>query len=196
MSEFSTAVDIDDLTIVSSMGVWVIWKWNWLESTITDAARIDDCNVADSVKHSLADDDDSGDGGSLVHSIIFKCIGATRNPNYQIALSMARDIISEGLTVPVKLVHEPNNICDAKTLAFVSHINGKDYTIGYVINELLEEVHKAIDDETILACDFSWVRYITDWTRSGPGFFAGIKITKKGKWSRHAVRLATTKRGL
>lgn len=191
MSEFSTAVDIDDLITIPSMGVWVIWKWNWLKSD----ARIDDCEEGH-VEHSADEDDDSGDDDSLVHSIIFKCIGATRNPNYQTALRMARDIISKGLTVPVKPVREPNNVRDARAIAFVCHINGKDYTIGYVINELLEEVHKAIDDETILTSDFSWVRYITDWSRSGPGFFAGIKITKKGKWSHQAVRLATTKRGL
>ena len=31
---------------------------------------------------------------------------------------------------------------------------------------------------------FAWIKYITDWFRSGPGFFAAINTSKRGDWSR------------
>ena len=31
-----------------------------------------------------------------------------------------------------------------------------------------------------MSVEFASVRYITDWSRSGPGFFAGIRIEKRG----------------
>ena len=85
-------------------------------------------------------------------------------------------MLSDGLDVPVSLKHEPTNPYDGQALAFVCQINGKPYTIGYVVSELLDEVHAAIRDKNILSVKFAWIRYITDWTRSGPGFFAGIEM--------------------
>ena len=76
--------------------------------------------------------------------------------------------------VPVKLVPEPLNPHDAGAIAFVCELNGKSHTIGYVVGEVLEEVHAAIDRSKILLSEFAWISYCTDWSRSGPGFFAGI----------------------
>ena len=89
------------------------------------------------------------------------CIGSTKSQQYQNALNIARDLIAEGQDVPVKLVNE------------VTNPHPKPRTVGYVVNELLEEVHAAIG---IISIKFSWIRYITDWTKSGPGFFAGVEI--------------------
>ena len=60
-------------------------------------------------------------------------------------------------------------------------------------SELLEEVHAAIKEKKIISVKFSWVRYITEWSHSGPGFFAGIEIRKKGPWSLTAIGSASTK---
>ena len=119
-------------------------------------------------------------------------MGAKRT-NHQLALQSARKLISDGETVPVKLVHDQYNPWDSKALAFVCKIRNKDHIIGYVVSELLDEVHRAISRNEIVSTEFSWVRYITDWTKSGPGFFAGIKITKKGTWSRLAIQHSSTK---
>ena len=115
------------------------------------------------------------------HSLVFKCIGSTKDQKYQRALQDARDLIyTKSQTVPVKLVHEDNNPYDTQALAFVCQIRGKHHTIGYVVSELLDEVHGAISNGSIVSVKFSWIKYITDWTKSGPGFFAGIEIVKKG----------------
>ena len=72
-------------------------------------------------------------------------------------------------------------------------IDGEHRTIGYVVGEVLEEVHTALDSGSVLSVEFAWVRYITDWSRSGPGFFAIISIEKRGRWSETAVRYSSTR---
>jgi len=36
---------------------------------------------------------------------------------------------------------------------------------------------------SIVSIKFAWIRYVTEWSRSGPGFFAAINIEKHGVWS-------------
>ena len=69
-------------------------------------------------------------------------------------------------------------------------INGERRTIGYVVRQLVEEVHSAIDSRSIISVEFAWVRYIT-W--SGPGFYAGISIEKRGRSSETAERYSNTR---
>ena len=125
--------------------------------------------------------------------LIFKCIGTTKNSHYQYVLQRAQDIKASGSHVPVKLVHEPRNPRDSRAIAFMCEVDGKWQTIGYVVSELLEEVHDAINTGSILSVQLAWIRYITDWSRSGPGFFAGIAIEKTGEWSSSAKRAASTR---
>ncbi len=93
--------------------------------------------------------------------------------------------------LPVSLVPEPTNPRDSKALAFVCMIDGKQHTIGYVIIELLDEVHAARNVGSIVSVKFSWIRYVTEWSR--PGFFAGIDIEKNGMWSTNVVSRQSTK---
>ena len=66
------------------------------------------------------------------------------------------------------------------------------HVIPVAIHELLDEVHSAMDTSRITSMEFAWISYITDW-RSGPGYFAGVYIEKKGEWSDLAKRKASTK---
>ena len=154
--------------------------------------------LQDSFEDSQLEDYDSNpedeiEATSVPHSLVFKCIGCNKSPDYQSALRVARDKLSNDINVPVKLIHEPTNPRDARALTFVCEIDGKYHTIGYVVSELLEEVHAAIKEKKIISVKFSWVRYITEWSHSGPGFFAGIEIRKKGPWSLTAIGSASTK---
>lgn len=45
---------------------------------------------------------------------------------------------------------------------------------------------------SIVGIQFDWIRFITHWSRSGPGWYCGIKITKKGDWPKEVVRCAST----
>ena len=173
--------------------MYIIWKWRSINEQESD--HVDSSSVEEFDVNSDAEEDNDA---SATHSIIFKCIGSTKDAKYQETLKTVRDQIILGLSIPVTLVHEPNNIRDSRALAFVCHMQNVDntssecQTIGYIITELLDEVHAAIKKKEIVSVTISWVRYITDW-KIGPGFFAGIAIKKKGRWSPLAIKLASYK---
>ena len=113
---------------------------------------------------------------------MFKCIGAVRDGKSQEMLRIARDKIENGDSVLVKLVPEPTNPKDAKAVAFMSEIDGTWTRIGYVVKEVLEHVHEAMNAKQIVSVEFAWIKYITQWGESGPGYFAGISVSKEGPW--------------
>ena len=127
------------------------------------------------------------------HTIVFKCIGATKSRDYQAVLKKARNSIASGLSVPVRLSPEPHNPYNSRAIAFTCYMDGQWHRIGYVVDEIVNEVHSAISSNAILSVEFSWIRYITEWSRCGPGFFAGIAICKAGFWPPNVVRVQSTK---
>lgn len=187
--------------IFPSSGVFVIWKWKQpVEMSAPDLEAsppasptlFEDSQLIDEYYNEY--DSDPEDATELVpHSLVFKCIGCNKSQDYQRALKDARDCLSVGVEVPVCIEHEPTNPKDARALAFVCQIHGKSHKIGYIVAELVDEVHTAINENKINSVKFSWIRYITDWSVSGPGYFAGIEITKKGAWSVTAVGSASTR---
>ena len=62
-------------------------------------------------------------------------------------------------------------------------INDGFQRIGYVVEEATAAVHDAIARNDITVVKLKWVKYVSDWFRSGPGCFAAVSITKKGVWS-------------
>lgn len=82
--------------------------------------------------------------------LTFKCIGTTKTSHYQHILQRACDIRASGFPVPVKLVHEPQNPCDSRAIALKCEVDEKWQTIGYVVSELLEELHASINAGSIL----------------------------------------------
>ncbi len=84
--------------------------------------------------------------------------------------------------MPVSLLKEPLNPRDSKAIAFKCQLDGKWETIGYVVSELLDEVHHAMDTGRITSVEFAWISYVTDWS-SGPAYFAGVWVEKRGEWS-------------
>jgi len=53
--------------------------------------------------------------------------------------------------------------------------------IGYVVSEITDEVHRAINDGKILDVSFDYIKYNVYF--STPGWYAGIRITLNGEWS-------------
>ena len=127
------------------------------------------------------------------HTVVFKCIGAVRDSQSQETLRIAKHKVHNGWTVPVRMRHEPTNIVDAQAVVFECKVEEKWERIGYVVSDILNEVHSAIDNNLLLDVKLKWVKYITDWTRSDPGYFAGIAVTKCGQWERKVVRYRSTR---
>lgn len=130
--------------------------------------------------------------GPHVHKVTFKCIGATRDDGHQLALRTAKGLITSGHTVPVKLCPEPSNPFDAKAIAFTCCIDGQWQRIGYVVREVLDEVHTAMRAGDIIDVQFAWVKFLLSHPRSGHGMYAGIDITRHGEWSTTVLSSAST----
>ena len=57
------------------------------------------------------------------------------------------------------------------------------------VKEILPYVHTALDGNEIVRMKFAWIKYITDWFRSGPVFW--LVSAKKGHWPYPVVRAAS-----
>lgn len=84
---------------------------------------------------------------------------------------------------------EPDNPVDSKAIYLsVEYImNGK-----YIVREALDAVHNALEKKLIIDISIDWIKYIVHWSRSSPGWYAGVKITKQGKWPKEAISSVCT----
>jgi len=128
-----------------------------------------------------------------LHSFFFKCIGCTRAPERQDVLEEVSELLSKNEAVPVNIYPEPENKKDSQTIAFKCYIRNKWHIIGYIVNEALNDVHNARRDNAITEVKFAWAKFILDWPRSGPGFYAGIIITRIGRWSKKVCQSCSTR---
>ena len=177
-------------------GLGVVWEWNWVDGEL-------DSSSTDEEKNSDHDDEagertgtgsESSEGSDDVDSmdtVTFKCIGASRELHSQEALAAAKRKLEKGEAVPVRILPEPNNPYDSNAIAFQCKVDDSWVTIGYIVHEILHHVHAAIESKSIVSVKFKWIKYIVMWSLSGPGFYAGINITRKGVWPRE-VRLASS----
>ena len=109
-----------------------------------------------------------------VHTVTFKCIGSVCDVACQEALRIAWDRLQEGSSPTYSWT--PQCIMILKQL----HSNATWMKrIGYIVWEALSEIHVALKENKITEVKFTWIKYITTWTKSGPGYFAEVNISKK-----------------
>ena len=180
-------------------GVFVIYEWDWLTEVSSDTDVITCGNLDFSYSSASSRQLSPHPSHVLIatsditHVIVFKCIGATRDKKQQEALEKALCARENGESVPVKIEPEPTNPYDSKAICFKCQVEGTWCRIGYIVREVLDEVHQAIRENKILYIQFAWVKFLLHWTRCGPGFYAGVYIARKGEWSQRCVRAASTK---
>lgn len=184
----------------------VAWEWlDEMESALSDSERDDDRSSNteltdvhesdnESDMHESEDDDgqDPFDRGFVTHTM-FKCIGATRDDGHQEALQAAAKKLKGGYEVCVQLQPKADNPVDSNAIAFQCRLENEWKRIGFVVQEALGYVHNALQQNTITSVKFSWVKFLLCWSHSGPGFYAGIAISKKGEWSKTVMCCASTR---
>ena len=131
--------------------------------------------------------DNQRDGPVTTHSVIFKCMGTVKERKYQEILAAVSLKMRNGETVPLRLQPEPNNPKDSNAIAFDCQIESDWERIGYIVHEALNGVHHAIHCNSVVSVKLKWVKYITHWSWSAPGWYCGIAITKKGSWPAEIV---------
>ena len=109
-------------------------------------------------------------------------MGTTKCPRSQKVLSEAAGRLANGDNIAVILRKELTNPKDARAIAFDCKVYEDWDRIGYVVKDVVESVHEALDKDLIVSVNFEWIRFITHWSRSGIGWYCGIKIAKKGEW--------------
>jgi hypothetical protein len=182
--------------------VLVFWNWKWQDSA-PRAPEDDNSDGKDSDEGCCSDseggddtdtesDGDAFDSTLITHSVIFKCIGATKDNQSQEVLAMVAQKLKKQEQVDVRLRKEPNNPKDSRAIAFDCKLTSKWERIGYVVTEALNSVHHEMDIDSINSVQFAWVKFITHWSRSGPGWYCGIKITKRGEWPKEVVQCGST----
>ena len=196
--EFVLEINIQDMQH-DPRGVFVIYQWEWLTEVSSDEVitRDDlfDCSYSSASSRQLSPHPSHvvSTTPDITHVIIFKCIGATRDKNQQEALEKAFCARENGGSVAVKIESEPTNPYDSKAICFKCKVEGTWCRIGYIVREVLDEVHQALRENKILYVRFAWVKFLLHWTRCGPGFYAGVYIARKGEWSQRCVQAASTK---
>ena len=91
----------------------------------------------------------------------------------------------------MKLQPEPDNRYDSKAIAFLCKNDDSGWVgIGYVVREVLDEVHDAIYKKKILNVSFDWIKYTVHF--KSPGWYAGIRIQRHGEWSLGVLRSRAT----
>ena len=194
-SEFEKYVNLEGFDL-PPQGAFIIWEWEWADPDCDTAdwsepeakdpyihSSGDEARSHDSKSGNESDDSPSEVENAPVHVVTFKCIGCNRDPIAQDALQQVATKVRSGETVPVELQPEPDNPYDADAIAFVCKLDDRKVRVGYVVREVLSHVHTAIKEGKIQYVRFAWVKYLVTWIRSGPGFYAGIDVAKKGEWA-------------
>ena len=101
-----------------------------------------------------------------------------------------RDRRELGEDFVVKLIPEPENVADSRAIRFGVNIDGTWRTIGYVVREIVEEIHSAIETNSIVSTEFAWVKYKL-WKKA-PGYYAAVTITRSGQWSQSVCKARST----
>ena len=194
--EFSVSVSTEKKVLCKGL-VFVIWKWKWEGEGLSlsgDDAYIGESTDEEDIEPAAGDDIDADifESSLVTHSVVFKCMGTNKSSRSQEILAEAAGKIKSGNNVEVKLEKEPSNPKDSRAIAFHCKLGNDWVSIGYVVSEALECVHHAMDNNMIISVKFEWIRFITHWSRSGVGWYCGIKLTRQGEWPKEIVRCSST----
>ena len=102
------------------------------------SASIDSCSESDS--HTTTSPEPMP-----LHTVVFKCIGCTRDQQSQQILQEVSQKLENDEEVLVNLYPEPDNKFDNKAIAFKCFIRGEWHRIGYVVKEALADVYTALE---------------------------------------------------
>ena len=83
-------------------------------------------------------------------TVNFKVIGYTKEEIYQDILRKCRDLIYNGQNILVMLSPEPRNPYNSRAIAFTCLVDSKWYKIGFIVNEIVDDVHKRMKLSLVL----------------------------------------------
>lgn len=195
-TEFEKEIDTENL-LIGPEGVLVVYDWVLGQEDINRSRSPSQSSILTHPSSLYCCTSESSGPPfqlpAVTHTVTFKCIGAVREEKQQVALHEACLKLKRNEHVEVKLQPEPTNCWDSKAIAFMCFVGDRWQRVGYVVREALDEVHFAMQHNQILRVKFAWVKFLLHWSRSGPGYYAGVDVSKNGNWSDTIVRAASTR---
>jgi len=183
-------------------GVVVIWEWEWKEYEAESSCGMSDItHISETVLESNSDETNCEEPNCSAeeqepppeYTVIFKCIGAQHDQHAQVILQKVTELLHKNEQVPVNIYPEPDNPFDSQAIEFKCWLDDQWHRIGYVVREALNDVHEAMTKRIITNVKFAWAKFCITWPKSGPGYYAGIAITKQGQWSAKVRQSASTR---
>ena len=113
---------------------FIIWKWDWIDDNLeggTESSTTSDIQVIPKTPPQIDNDDESIRAGGamaldlctqMTHTVTFKCIGTTKETQYQERLKRIAQLRDRGLQVSCQLKSEPDNPLDSHAIAFECQI--------------------------------------------------------------------------
>ena len=187
-------VNVHHLQSVEPRKILVIWEGE-IEELMADDVNSNDLTerressqMSSPPSGSGADSDQDID--ATESSVTFKVIGVLRDPEIQTTLKEIIDQRDRGEDVKVRLTPEPTNVFDSRAICFEASHNGSWRRIGYIVREIVEDVHLAINNGSISNVEFAWVKYKL-WKKA-PGYYAAVTVTRTGLWSQSVHQARST----
>lgn len=188
--EFSKNVDVSGLKLVDGK-VFVIWKWVlWSdedEDSVSEGELPNSRETDNDCSEEEMQEEPETSAFDMLCSVVFKCVGTMKEEKYQHILANTALAKRNKVKVKARMLPEPNNPVDAKAIAFqiLTETENKWERVGYAL-------HREILAKNIVAVELEWIKFITHWHHSNPGWYCGIKITKKGLWDNNVMRCKST----
>ena len=134
-----------------------MWNWQWLKDSDNEQdGVVSGDEPGDAAQSNSGNDEEAEDNiPAITHTVVFKCIGCTKELCYQELLVLANQKRKKGEDIPVKLEKEPSNLYDNNAIAFMCLVENNWEWIGYVVSEALTDVNEAISNNKILEIFFS-----------------------------------------
>ena len=203
MSELERSIDTDGFVFVEDVA-FIIWKWDWIDEDFESGTESSTSSIQVIPETPLQSDSDHDDDEILLasamaldictqvtHTVTFKCIGTTKEMQYQERLKQIAQLRSRGLEVPCQLKPEPDNPFDLNAIAFECQIDGMWQIIGYIVREALDDVHEVLAAKKVIKVALDWVNFQLQWRYVG--WYAGVNISRSGQWSPTIIRCQSSK---
>ena len=202
MNELQRSIDTDGFVFLENVA-FIIWKWDWIDDNFKggiESSTMSDIQVIPETPPQIDSDDESklADGAmaldlcsQMTHTVTFKCIGTTKETQYQERLKQIAQLRDRGLQVSCRLKPEPDKPFDSNAIAFKCQIDGTWQVIGYIVREAVNEVHEDLAANKVIKVALDWVKFQLQWR--SVGWYAGVNISHSGQWSHTVIHCQSSR---
>ncbi len=164
LQEFNRSIDITGAELSTFYNeLFVLWNWFVMPEVVfvpeslpvddSEIQYVSDSDLEDNDEDTEEDTDSGTSSNDVLHSVVFKCIGSTKEPKYQELLAEMALKKRRGEVADVRINPEPFNQYDSSAIAIEGFVDHSWERVGYLVREVLENVHTAQQDNKIVSVE-------------------------------------------